>query len=139
MRKKCKRVIRPIARPLTPKEKVDFLIGPRLHLQMLLSQQYALHYTCSVAGFFNFSEVLAFLLRRPDLQPHFASAQEIVLQLIAQERPPLASEGVVLCEIFNLADRFIAMQDTLTMARAMRHANRKLDEGVGAPRTFACL
>lgn len=130
MRKKCNRVTRPIARLLTPKERVDFLIGPRLHLHMLLSQHYALTYSCSLAGIFNLSEILALLLDRHDLHPVFASAEAMVQQLIAESRVPTALEGAMLREAFNLSDKFIGMQNTVTIARAMAYANRELGEGV---------
>ena len=129
MRKMSKRAARPIARPLTPKERVDFMIGPRLHLQMLLNQHYSLPYICSLVGIFNVSEVLALLLERPDLQVHFASAQEVVLQLAEQNRAPTATEGALLRDAFNISDALIGLQNTATIARAMHYANHELATG----------
>lgn len=129
MRKRCKRAARPIARPLTLKERVDFMIGPRLHLQMLLSQNFALPYICSLVGVFNISEVLAWQLELPDLLTLFAAAQELILQLVEQSRPPTAGEGALLRDAFNVADALIVRQNTLTIARAMQHANHALADG----------
>lgn len=129
MRKRCKRAARPIARPLTLKERVDFMIGPRLHLQMLLCQHFALPYICSLVGVFNISEVLAWQLELPDLLTFFATAQELILQLVEQGRPPTAAEGTLLRDAFNIADALIVRQNTLTIARAMLQANQALAAG----------
>jgi hypothetical protein len=129
MRKRCKRAARPIARPLTLKERVDFMIGPRLHLQMLLSQHFALPYICSLVGVFNISEVLACQLERPDLLANFAAAQELILELVEQNRAPTVGEGALLRNAFNISDALIVRQNTLTIARAMQQANHALADG----------
>lgn len=125
MRKKSKRTIRPVAKPLTPKQKAGIVIAPRMHLQLLLAGQYDINYICSLAGVFNLACALALILERKDLEPTFDGAQEIILRLIQEARAPIDEEGRTLTETFNLADAWITMQNTSTLMRAVAFTEHK--------------
>ena len=77
MRKKNKRIIRPVAKPLTAKQKADIVIAPRMHLQMLLAGQYDVDYACSLAGVFNLSGALSHMYERNDLEQTFDGSQRM--------------------------------------------------------------
>lgn len=126
MRKKSKRTIRPVAKPLTAKQKADIVIAPRLHLQMLLAGQYDVDYACSLAGVFNLSGALCHLYGRNELEQTFDLAQELIVCLIREGRAPTDGEGQSLAEAFNLADAWITMQNTATLMKAVDYVDREL-------------
>lgn len=126
MRKKNKRTIRLIAKPLTAKQKADIVIAPRMHLQMLLAGQYDVDYACSLAGVFNLSGVLSHMYERNDLEQTFDLAQEIIVCLIRDGRAPTGDEGQSLAEAFNLADAWITMQNTVSLMKAVDYMDREL-------------
>lgn len=126
MRKTCKRNVRPLAKPLTPKQKAEMLLGPRLHLQLLIIGQYDLAYVSSVAGIYNIGGILAAQRNRPELQPPIEAAQEVVLKLIDDRRAPNQAESVVLLDGFNLADAWIASQNTAAIGNAVRYSDYDL-------------
>ena len=126
MRKKNKRIIRPVAKPLTAKQKADIVIAPRMHLQMLLAGQYDVDYACSLAGVFNLSGALSHMYERNDLEQTFDLAQELNVCLIREERVPTDDERQLLAEAFNLADAWITMQNTVTLMKAVDYVEREL-------------
>lgn len=126
MRKKSKRTLRPVAKPLTAKQKADIVIAPRVHLQMLLAWQYDVDYACSLAGVFNLSGVLSHMYERNDLEQTFDLAQEIIVCLIREGRVPTGDEGQSLAEAFNLADAWITMQNTVSLMKAVDYMDREL-------------
>ncbi|MBK7462158.1 MAG: hypothetical protein IPJ50_04985 [Betaproteobacteria bacterium] len=126
MRKKNKRIIRPVAKPLTAKQKADIVIAPRMHLQMLLAGQYDVDYACSLAGVFNLSGALSHMYERNDLEQTFDLAQELIVCLIREERVPTDDERQLLAEAFNLADAWITMQNTVTLMKAVDYVEREL-------------
>ncbi|PKO39590.1 MAG: hypothetical protein CVU33_04445 [Betaproteobacteria bacterium HGW-Betaproteobacteria-6] len=126
MRKKSKRTLRPVAKPLTAKQKADIVIAPRMHLQMLLAGQYDVDYACSLAGVFNLSGVLSHMYERNDLEQTFDLAQEIIVCLIREGRAPTGDEGQSLAEAFNLADAWITMQNTVSLMKAVDYMDREL-------------
>lgn len=126
MRKKSKRTIRLVAKPLTAKQKADIVIAPRMHLQMLLAGQYEVDYACSLAGVFNLSGALSRMYERNDLEQTFDLAQELIVCLIREERAPRDDEGQSLSEAFNLADAWITMQNTSTLMKAVDYLEREL-------------
>lgn len=126
MRKKSKRTLRPVAKPLTAKQKADIVIAPRMHLQMLLAGQYDVDYACSLAGVFNLSCVLSHMYERNDLEQTFDLAQEIIVCLIREGRAPTGDEGQSLAEAFNLADAWITMQNTVSLMKAVDYMDREL-------------
>ena len=121
--------MRPIAKPLTPKQRADILIAPRLHLHMLLTQHYDIAYICSVAGVFNIAGILALQLDRNDLQPYFEAAQEIILKLIEAKRTTADAEAPVLRDGFNLADEWISIQNTADLTKAIMYSDREVALG----------
>ena len=126
MRKKSKRTIRPVAKPLTAKQKADIVIAPRMHLQMLLAGQYDVDYACSLAGVFNLSGALCHLYGRNELEQTFDVAQELIVCLIREVRAPKGDEGQSLAEAFNLADAWITMQNTASLMKAVDYVERQL-------------
>lgn len=126
MRKKSKRTIRPVAKPLTAKQKADIVIAPRMHLQMLLAGQYDVDYACSLAGVFNLSGALCYLYGRNELEETFDVAQELIVCLIREGRAPTDDEGRSLAEAFNLADAWITMQNTTSLMKAVDYVEREL-------------
>ena len=126
MRKKSKRTIRLVAKPLTAKQKADIVIAPRMHLQMLLAGQYDVDYACSLAGVFNLSGALCHLYGRNELEQTFDVAQELIVCLIREERAPTDDEGQSLAEAFNLADTWITMQNTASLMKAVDYVEREL-------------
>ena len=130
MRKKSKRTIRPVAQPLSAKQKARIFIGPRLHFQMLLAQQYNISYISSVAGIFNFAAVIAYMKDRMDLLATFDAAQDLILVLIEESRPPSETEIPSLTEAFNLADSWIEMQNTATLSKALLSSGRELKKEI---------
>jgi hypothetical protein len=129
MRKKSKRIVRPSAKPLTPKQRSDIIIGPRIHLHQLLSQHYDISYICSVAGVFNIAGILALQLERADLQPHFEAAQELILKLIHDKRAPTEEEAPLLRDAFNIADEWLSIQNTADLTRALIYSDREVAKG----------
>lgn len=128
MRKTAKRTPRPLAKPLTPKQRADLLIAPQLHMQMLLQNQFELDYLASIAGIFNLANVLAAQLNRNDLEAIFDTAQELLLRLIDAGRPPSADEAPSFLEAFAVASDWVTMQNTATLTRALRYANWELSK-----------
>ena len=126
MRKKSKRTIRPVAKPLTAKQRADIVIAPRMHLQMLLAGQYDVDYACSLAGVFNLSGALCYLYWRNELEETFDVAQELIVCLIREGRAPTDDEGRSLAEAFNLADAWITMQNTASLMKAVDYVEREL-------------
>jgi hypothetical protein len=138
MRKKSKRTIRPVAQPLSAKQKADIFIGPRLHFQMLLAQQYDITYVCSVAGIFNFAAVIAHMKDRMDLLATFDAAQDLILMLIEESRPPKETEVPKLRDAFNLADSWIEMQNTATLSKALLSSGRELEKEIEEKKSAEC-
>ncbi|MFZ2972956.1 MAG: hypothetical protein WA049_09965 [Ferribacterium limneticum] len=126
MRKKSKRTIRLVAKPLTAKQKADIVIAPRMHLQMLLAGHYDVDYACSLAGVFNLSGALCHLYGRNELEQTFDVAQELIVCLIRECRAPTDDEGQSLAEAFNLADAWITMQNTTSLMKAVDYVERAL-------------
>jgi hypothetical protein len=102
------------------------LLGPRLHLQLLIVGQYDLAYVSSVAGIFNIGGILAAQRNRPEVQPPIEAAQEVILKLIDDKRAPDQAESTVLLHGFNLADAWITSQNTATIANALRYSEYDL-------------
>jgi len=125
MRKKSGRIPRLIAKPLTPAQLQRMIVGPRMHLHMLLSQHYEHEYAASVGGIFNIATTLAHFKAHSELQAEFDKAQDVLVKLIEDGRAPDAAEGALLREAFNLADQWIGIQDTAVMTRAINYANKE--------------
>ena len=125
MRKKCHRNTREVARRLTPQQNADLLLGPRLHLHMLLVQKYDLTYVCSIAWVFNIAVVLAFEADRRDLLRFFIPVQDIVLILMNEMRGPTTNEGDELRNAFNVADHWFGLQNVQRIAMATKYASQE--------------
>jgi len=125
MRKKSGRTPRSIAKPLTPAQLQKMIIGPRMHLHLLLSQCYEHEYAASIGGIFNIATTLAHFKKHDELQAEFDRAQEVLVNLITNERPPDAVESTLLRAAFNIADQWIGIQDTAILTRAMSYADRQ--------------
>lgn len=124
MRKKSGRTPRLIAKPLTPAQLQRMIVGPRMHLHMLLSQRYEPEYAASIGEIFNVATTLAHFKGHAELQAEFDKAQDVMVKLIEDGRAPNAAEGTLLREAFNLADQWIGIQDTAVLTRAINYANK---------------
>ena len=126
MRKKSARTPRLIAKPLPPNQLQRMIVGPRMHLQMLLSQSYDLHYAGSIGWIFNIAGTLAHFKGHVQLQAEFDAAQDVLAKLIEGGRPPNQEEANLLQKAFNLADQWIGSQDTAILTRTINHTNKAM-------------
>lgn len=129
MRKRSNRIRRPLAKLLTPAQHADLMIAPRMHLELVLNQTANIHYQKSVAGVLNISGVLAHMHGNAQLQTNFDNAQKVLVELIGAQRSPTSEEGSVLRQAFNQADSYIGIQNTLSMAKAIRYVDREIMAG----------
>lgn len=126
MRKKSGRVPRLVAKPLTPAQLQRMVVGPRMHLHLLLSGCYEHEYAGSIGGLFNVATALAHFKGHVELQAVFDGAQDVLLQLMEDMRAPDDAESERLREAFNLADQWIGIQDTAILTRAINYANKEI-------------
>ena len=119
MRKRCKRVSRPVSTLITPAQHMALMLEPRMHLELILSQTVDLDYQRSVLGVFNLAAALAFLQSKPQIQNQFEAAQRVMSLLIQGARGPSPEEGDFLRLSFNQADRHFGIQSGATLARAL--------------------
>jgi translation initiation factor 2B subunit (eIF-2B alpha/beta/delta family) len=88
-----------------------------------------INYLKSVAGVFNIVGVLAHMHRNGQLQGNVDTAQQVLLGLIEEKRPPTPEEATLLRQVFNQADRYIGIQNTVSMAKAIRYTDREIAAG----------
>jgi hypothetical protein len=121
MRKHCKRTSRPISALITPDQHTELILAPRLHLEMLLTQEVAdEEYQHSVLGVYTLASVLAHMKNKPETQQYFEKAQRIMIQLIKEVRSPNLGERDFLLECFNQADCHFGIQHQETLVQAIR-------------------
>lgn len=120
---------RPVAKLLTPAQHADLMIAPRLHLELILRHTVDMHYLQSIAGVFNIVGVLAHMHRNAPLQDNIDAAQQVLLGLIEGKRPPTPDEANLLRQVFNQADRYIGLQNTIALAKAIRYSDREIAAG----------
>ena len=118
MRKRCKRVSRPVSTLITPAQHMALMLEPRMHLELMLSQTIDLDYQRSVLGVFNLAAALAYLQRKPQTQKQFEAAQRVMSLLIHGARGPSPEEGDFLRRSFNQADRHFGIQSGAMLVRA---------------------
>lgn len=126
MRKKSGRIPRLVAKPLTPAQLQRMVVGPRMHLHLLLNGIYEHEYAASIGGLFNVATALAHFKGHAELQAVFDGAQEILVGLMRETRAPDDAEREPLREAFNLADQWIGIQDTAILTRAINYANKEI-------------
>ena len=119
MRKRCKRVSRPVSTLITPAQHMALMLKPRMHLELILSQTIDLDYQRSVLSVFNLAAALAFLQNKPQTQSQFEAAQRVMSLLIQGARGPSPEEGDFLRLSFNQADRHFGIQSGAALARAL--------------------
>lgn len=129
MRKKSARVARPAAPMLTPDQHGRLILMPRAHLDLLLSGMFDPQYAVSVAGVFNIAGAAAGLHQRNDIVSRIDAAQHIVERLLNERCPPAEEERQILMDAFNTADRYIGIQNQLTLAKAVRYVNARIASG----------
>ena len=118
MRKRCKRVSRPVSTLITPAQHMALMLKPRMHLELILSQTIDLDYQRSVLSVFNLAAALAFLQNKPQTQSQFEAAQRVMSLLIQGARSPSSEEGDFLRQSFNQADRHFGIQSGAMLVRA---------------------
>ena len=101
------------------------MIGPRMHLHLLLAQSYDPAYAASIGGIFNIATSLAHFKAHVELQAEFDAAQDLLVRLIEGNRPPDNEESTQLRNAFNLADQWISIQNTALLTRAISFVNKE--------------
>lgn len=129
MRKSCKRVIRHTATLITPAQHDELLLGPRLHLQMLVDGHAELPYLYSVAGVFNIAVALSHLQSNGHAQAQFGTAQEMVFNLIREKRAPIPEESSLLVAAINAASALLRRQTTSNLTRAIAYVEQMIASG----------
>ena len=132
MRKRAKRVVRPISSLITPAQHAELMLIPRVHLEMVLTQVIDPNYQQSVLGVFNLGVALCHLRNKVQLQGPFEAAQGVMVALIKEARCPTREESVLLTQCFNLADRTIGVQSKASMVRAIEFVDQLIARGQAA-------
>lgn len=118
MRKRCKRVPRPVSLLITPSQHMGLVLVPRMHLEMMLTQTVNMHYQRSVLGMFDLAVALAILQNKPQTRDRFEMARQIMYLLIHGSRKPDVKEADFLCRSFNQADQYFGIQSRAMLIRA---------------------
>lgn len=125
MRKKSSRSPRLVAKLLSPMQHCRLVIGPRIHLDLLLAGSFDFAYVCSVAGLLNVAGSAAYHKGHREVQAEIHKGQYVVLRLIENARGPDETEALVIRDALNVADRWLVAQDTLILAKAIKSCERE--------------
>lgn len=138
MRKKSSRSPRLVANFLTPTQHCGFVIGPWIHLDLLLTGTFDFAYVCSVAGLLNIAGSAAYFKGHIEVQAEIHRGQYVALKLIENARGPDEAEAQALRDAFITADRWLVAQDTAILAKAIKSCERETAylKQVLAPRTL---
>ena len=129
MRKRSKRVKGPISALISPNEHATIMLLPRMHLELMLNQAVELKYQQSVLGIFNIAVAIAHFQENEAMQRQYQAAQDVMVQLIREERQPTAAERAFLLQCFNVADRTIGIQNKVQLVRAIEFVDRIIADG----------
>lgn len=129
MRKRCNRTPRPASKMLAPAQHTDLMVLPRMHLHLLLSGQADPQYMTSIVGVFNIAGSIGHLHQRNDIVNSMANAQLIMESLITDRRPPTDEEGKTITACFNIADRYIGVQQKHTLLKAAEYVDTMIATG----------
>lgn len=91
---------------------------------MVLTQPAVLDYLYSVMGVFNIAFAVAYLQKDFPNKQQFTSAQIILMRLIEEHRSPDQDVGNSLRQCFNQADRYIGIQNRVSLLRAIEFTNQ---------------
>ena len=120
---------------ISPAQHDDLMLGARLHLELVLTQEAVRDYQLSVLGVFNIAVALAHHQKKTPLQQHYEAAQLVMVELIQRQRPPDPVEGYLLRQTFNEADRYIGFQTQAKLVQAIEFASQLLTQRSLGPGT----
>ena len=126
MRKKSSRSPRVVAKFLSPVQQCHFVIGPRIHLDLLLAGTFDFAYVCSVGGFLNIAGSAAHIKGYTDVMAEIHSGQYVVQKLLERGKGPDAAEASILLRALNIADRWLVGLDTASLAKAINSCEREI-------------
>lgn len=125
MRKKSSRSPRAVAKFLSPVQQCHFVIGPRIHLELLLAGTFDFTYVCSVGGFLNIAGSAAHFKGSMDVLAEVHKGQYVVQKLFECGRVPDEDEACILRGALNTADRWLVGLDTAILAKAINSCERE--------------
>jgi len=125
MRKKSSRSPRVVAKFLSPVQQCHFVIGPRIHLNLLLAGTFDFAYVCSVGGFLNIAGSAAHIKGYTDIVAEIHSGQYVVQKLFELGKGPDEVEACTLLRALNIADRWLVGLDTAILAKAITACERE--------------
>ncbi len=129
---RVQRIVTPAASRLSPAESVNLMLAPRLHLEMLISQE-ALnsYYLISVVGVFNVATALAYLYKDKRSIALYESVQRTVLAM-AREGADSTENREHLRRVFNIAEAYILAQRKTDVLRAINLVEYQIKHGEGS-------
>lgn len=125
MRKKSSRSPRAVAKFLSPVQQCHFVIGPRIHLDLLLAGTFDFTYICSVGGFLNIAGSAAHFKGCLDILAEIHQGQYVIQQLFEGGRVPDENEARILRDALNVADRLVVGLDTAILTKAVNSCGRE--------------
>jgi hypothetical protein len=125
MRKKSSRSPRAVAKLLSPVQQCHFVIGPRIHLELLLAGKFDLTYVGSVGGFLNIAGSAAHIKGCTDVLAEIHRGQNVVQKLFERGSGPDEDEACVLRGAMNIADHWLVGLDTAILSKAIGSCERE--------------
>ncbi len=132
MRARCKRTPRDTGPRLTGAEQVSIMIGPRMHLDLLLSGSFEREYLHSVMGVLNVAVAAAYGARNAVLQKELERGSACMATLLGEDRLPNQEEGALILACFNKAGRYISRQSRERLAAAILFVDEMISKASAA-------
>lgn len=128
---RVKRIAHPVASRLTEPEMIDIMLGPYLHLEMLLGQREPdPYYLASVVGVFNVATALSYL-HKDKRSIRLYEAIQLTLRDIAQSGAATPETGARLKKVLGIADKYIEVQSKADVLRAINLVKYQIAHGDG--------
>lgn len=128
---RVKRIAQPAANRLTEPEMVDIMLGPHLHLEMLLGECTPNpYYLASIVGVFNVATALSYL-HKDKRSIRLYEATQLSLRDIAQSGVVAPETAARLKKVLGIADKYIEVQSKADVLRAINLVKYQLAHGDG--------
>lgn len=128
---RVQRIVGPAAGRLAPAECVNLMLAPRLHLEMLLTQEKLdPYYLISVVGVFNVATALAYLYKDKRSIALYDSVQHTVLA-VAKDAEDTPENRDHLRRVFNIAEAYILAQRKTDVLRGINLVEYQIKHGEG--------
>ena len=132
MRKRSKRVVRPVSTLISESQHSKLMLSPRMHFQLMLTQPPNADYQFSVLGVFNIAVAISHLQKKRQTQQTYENAQIVLMRLIQESRIPTYEEREFLTTCFNSADWMIGIQNRTSLVNAIKFVDQCIASGNAA-------